>query len=100
MQIELNEKRDVISNTLEKNAKLELQILDLERQLKEFKQRVFDVENTNNELNSLKNDMVNKTEEFIKNKHELESEKCRRFVRSSVYSLFISQVSSSHILFL
>lgn len=79
MQMELNEKRDTISNALEKNAKLELQIIDLERQLKEFKQRVFDVENTNNELNNLKNDMVNKTEEFIKNKHELENEKCRRF---------------------
>ena len=75
---ELNEKRDTISNVLEKNGKLELRLIDAERQLKELQQRLFNADNTITDLNSMKADMHLKHEEYIKYKHEYESEKYKR----------------------
>ena len=75
---ELTEKRDTISNVLEKNGKLELILIDAERQLKELQQRLSTADNTINDLNSIKADMHIKHEEYIKYKHEYESEKYKR----------------------
>jgi hypothetical protein len=75
---ELTEKRDTISNVLEKNGKLELKLIDAERQLKELQQRLSTADNTINDLNSIKADMHIKHEEYIKYKHEYESEKYKR----------------------
>lgn len=75
---ELNEKRDTISSILEKNGKLELKLLESERQLNELHQRLSNADNTIGELNAVKADMHIKHEEYIKYKHEYESEKYKR----------------------
>ena len=75
---ELNEKRDTISNILEKNGKLELKVLESERQMNDLHQRLSNADFTINELNSIKTDMQLKHEDYIKYKHEYESEKYKR----------------------
>lgn len=75
---ELNDKRDTISNILEKNGKLEIKVIELERLLNDAHQRLNNADLTINELNMLKNDIQLKNEDYIKYKHEYENEKYRR----------------------
>ena len=76
--IELTEKRDMVSNSMEKNAKLELEVIELGRQLKEAHYKLNSADQLNNDLNTLKNEYLLKNEELIKLKHEYENEKNRR----------------------
>ena len=78
MCTELNEKRDMVSNSIEKNAKLELEVVELGRQLSETHSRISAAESTLSENSSLKNELMMKNEELIKLKHEYDTEKSRK----------------------
>lgn len=75
---ELNEKRDMVSNSIEKNAKLELEVIELGRQLSDTHIRVNAAEATLSENSTLKNELMMKNEELIKLKHEYDTEKSRK----------------------
>ena len=62
---ELNDKRETLSQVLEKNGKLDLQIVNLEQQLNETKQNLIHSESIINELNHIKTETVEKAEENI-----------------------------------
>lgn len=75
---ELNEKRDMVSNSIEKNAKLELEVVELGKQLSETHSRINAAESTLGENSTLKNELMMKNEELIKLKHEYDTEKHRK----------------------
>ena len=62
---ELNDKRETLSQVLEKNGKLVGQINDLEQQLNNAKHSIIQTETVQDELNNLKIDMTEKVEEKI-----------------------------------
>ena len=75
---ELNDKRETLSQILEKNGKLDQQISNLDRQLNETKHSLIQSENVINELSHYKSETLLKSEEKIKIKHDYDSEKLRR----------------------
>ena len=75
---ELNDKRDTLSQVLEKNGKLEGQINQLECRLNEAKHTLIHNEGIINELNQIKELSATKTEANITLKHDLDTEKSRR----------------------
>ena len=75
---ELNDKRETLSQVLEKNGKLEGKISNLERQLNDTKHSLIQSDSVINELNHFKTDTMSKSEEVIKIRHELDNEKSRR----------------------
>ena len=60
---ELNDKRETLSQVLEKNGKLVGQINDLEQQLNNARHSIIQTETVQDELNNLKIDMTEKVEE-------------------------------------
>ncbi|CAF0880566.1 unnamed protein product, partial [Brachionus calyciflorus] len=75
---ELNDKRDTLSQVLETNSKNELEINNLESRLNETKHSLIKSENVINELTHFKTEHIQKIEEIIRLKHEVENEKSRR----------------------
>ena len=75
---ELNDKRDTLSQVLEKNGKLDQQISKLDRQLNETKHSLIQSESVIDELTHYKSETIQKSEELIKLKHEHDTEKSRR----------------------
>ena len=78
LTIELNDKRETLSQVLEKNGRLESQIGDLERHLNDTRHSLIQAESSINELNHFKMDTIAKSEEVIKARHDLENERVRR----------------------
>lgn len=78
VNIELNDKRETLSQVLEKNGKLDQQITNLDRQLNEKKHALIQSESFNNELSHYKAETLVKSEDNIKIKHDYENEKSRR----------------------
>lgn len=78
MTLELNEKRDILSQTLEKNGRLELQLGNAMQQMNEKKHQIASLEATINELIAYKSDSQGKHEEHIRTKHDLGVEISRR----------------------
>ena len=74
---ELNDKRETLSQVLEKNGKLDQQISKLDRQLNEAKHSLIQTENVINELTHFKSETLAKSEEIIKIKHDFDNEKIR-----------------------
>lgn len=75
---ELNEKRETLSQVLEKNGKLEGQINQIECRLNEAKHSLINSEKTISELQQIKEQSTQKTEANITLKYECDNEKSRR----------------------
>ena len=67
-----------MSQVLEKNGKLDMKISSLEQQLNETKKNLIHSDSIINELNHIKSETVQKAEDNIRLRHDLENEKARR----------------------
>ncbi len=78
LEDDLIEKRNSISQLLDKNSKLEQEINGLERQMADTKNTIKLNEVQISDLSQIKNETLKKTEEIIRLKHEHENEKVKR----------------------
>lgn len=75
---ELNDKRATLSQVLEKNGQLDVQISNLEQQLNEAKQSIIISEGIINELNHYKTESGSKLDEAVRLKRDFDAEKSKR----------------------
>lgn len=78
LQNDFEEKRQTLTQSLEKCARLESQVESVEKQLADKNQLIGNLEKTMNELNGSKHDAQTRLEENLKLRHDYESEKSSR----------------------